>query len=601
MNSSSSQQPDWQIENGAIVAGGSFIFLTVLFSLIFWHIKIPFVNDLPWTNWTQLRSAIFGYTMSLAGIDTRTWAYLDYVLKSGGTDKLFKYHFFAPFIIALPLAVLMGYVAAQPRDKFHAGGRELLIGNRAIRFAQKFLKKNSPRNAQIPGLLVHPYIRLNSSQETKGLAFIGSPGSGKTQIILSLLLDAIEKQSAGKFFVLDNKGDFTALFLDNESILLAPWDKRSAAWNIGCDIVTELDAGLFSKATIQQLSGDNSVFADAACVTLTGFIVCLQHIHGTNWGWTQLAACLEWPLDKITAEFSQYYPVGLKIMKEDSKATDSVLFTMTANLSFIRHLAHAWPNSQQGFSLRDWLKDDTQAKQIILLQVNKAYPSLSDPFCCAVLSVLTQLVLSPELPDSSTRRLHFVLDEIAQIPKVDQLKNLSALGRSKGVCVWLGIQDFDLLVKSYGQHDVNALIGMLQTQIILQMGAGTGSEFASKLLSERNVYVGDLSEQNASTSIRTEKQNLVNSSEINALLSPTLESGIQGWLAITGWSVILKLNWPIQDYTKQREGVELADWVIITAHKAIAESLPDHTDSSANSKGKKRLVKKALSGEEGTL
>lgn len=403
-----------------------------------------------------------------------------------------------------------------------------------------------------------------------------------------MILDVVDQQPDAKVFLLDNKGDFTELFDEDCSIILAPWDSRCVAWDIGQDVQTELDAGLLSQSLIPAVSGDNAVFSDASRVALIGFIVCLQQKHGVQWGWKHLAQCLEWSREQTIEKFKQYYPFGLKIFREGSKSSDSVEFNLMANLSFLRQLAQAWPESIGGLSLKNWMKDNSGEKPILLLQVSKAFPTISDAYSCAVLNILSKQILSPTFSDSSTRRIHFILDEIAQIPYVEQLKNLVALGRSKGACIWLGIQDFDLLIDQYGQHEVNSLIGMMQTKVILSMGSGTGADLASKLIGDREIFTEDFDENGTRIPL-TQIQRLVAPSEISQLPQPTLKDGIQGWMTITGWDAVLHLNWPIKKFEKVREGVELAEWI----DQPPVANITDHEVKAAVSSDKKRLIKKS--------
>lgn len=407
-------------------------------------------------------------------------------------------------------------------------------------------------------------------------------------ILKPALLDVLEQQPNAKVILLDNKGDFTEIFDENQSIILAPWDTRGVVWDVGQDIQTELDAGLLAHSLIPAIEGDNAVFSDASRVALIGFIVCLQHKYGTKWGWKNLAEYLEWSREQVIEAFKRDYPIGLKIFREDSKSSDSVDFSLAANLSFLRQFAKAWPSSSGGLSLRNWIADDSGEKPILLLQVSKAFPTISDTYVCSILNVLSKFILSPTFTDSSTRRIHFILDEIAQVPYVEQLKNLAALGRSKGLCIWLGIQDFDLLVDNYSQHEVNSLISMMQTKIILSMGSGTGADFASKLIGDREIFTEDFDENSKRIPL-TQSQRLVAPSEISQLPQPTLQRGIHGWMTVTGWDAVLRLTWPITKFEKVREGVELAEWI----NQIPVADVSDHVVHAAVNTGKKRLIKKS--------
>lgn len=589
--SSLNKKPEWKVEEGAIVAGATFIATTVAFEYLSWQVQIPFSRDIEWVDWSLLAKALWGCTLSTLGIQTQSWLDIAAMLNDSGYKTLFLWHFYLPLFFSAPISIYLGYLCAKPVDKYHARGAILLSGIDAVSYAKRKVKafdKNIQTIDSPTGLLIHPQICMPIGADTRGTMCWGAPNAGKTQILLPPILDAWEQQPNVKICILDNKGDFTEVFDENQSIILAPWDARCTPWDIGRDIRTELDAGLIAQSLIKEVKGDNAVFSDASRVALIGFIVCLQQKHGMNWGWKHLAECLEWSLEHTIGEFQRFYRIGLGIFKEGSKSSDSVYFSLIANLSFLRQLAQAWPQSVGGLSLREWIRDDSDEKQILLLQASKAFPTVSDTYICAVLNVLIKLILSPNFIDSSTRRIHFVLDEIAQIPYIEQLKNLAALGRSKGACIWLGIQDFDLLVDNYGQHEVNSLIGMMQTKIILSMGSGTGADFASKLIGDREIFTQDFDE-NGNRIPLTQAQRLVAPSEISQLPQPTLKNGIHGWITVTGWDAVLRLNWPIKKFEKVREGIELAHWI----NQIPVADVTDHVVQAAVSSEKKRLIKKS--------
>lgn len=582
---------EWQIEQGVAVAGATFVATTIALEYLSWQVQIPFSRDIDWVDWPLLKKALWGCTLSTLGIETKSWLDIAALLKVYGYKTLFLWHFYLPLILSAPISIYLGYLCAKPLDQHHARGAILLNGSDAVNYAKKQAKATNKQQqtTDLPkGLLIHPQFRLPIGVEARGLVYWGAPNAGKTQILKPALLDVLEQQPNAKVILLDNKGDFTEIFDENQSIILAPWDTRGVVWDVGQDIQTELDAGLLAHSLIPAIEGDNAVFSDASRVALIGFIVCLQHKYGTKWGWKNLAEYLEWSREQVIEAFKRDYPIGLKIFREDSKSSDSVDFSLAANLSFLRQFAKAWPSSSGGLSLRNWIADDSGEKPILLLQVSKAFPTISDTYVCSILNVLSKFILSPTFTDSSTRRIHFILDEIAQVPYVEQLKNLAALGRSKGLCIWLGIQDFDLLVDNYSQHEVNSLISMMQTKIILSMGSGTGADFASKLIGDREIFTEDFDENSKRIPL-TQSQRLVAPSEISQLPQPTLQRGIHGWMTVTGWDAVLRLTWPITKFEKVREGVELAEWI----NQIPVADVSDHVVHAAVNTGKKRLIKKS--------
>ncbi|PUA17326.1 type IV secretion system DNA-binding domain-containing protein [Glaciimonas sp. PCH181] len=554
----------WKIEAGFQLGVFVFLLSSVILTWAGFHISFPLIDPTwSWRGWTQLPPAVFHFWLAKAGYKAASWSVEESLIRQSGTAVAFSIHVYAPVVISTFAGVLVGYHGAKPGDGLiHLRGTRYFYGRDAIKSGRKSSLAECADGES--GIRIHPSIQLSRARELLGVLVLGSPGSGKTQVLWSALLQMIARPSA-KIFLLDNKGDFTGQVDPSISIILAPWDSRSEALDIGATVKTELDAELFAASTVPVSKGENAVFSKAARLMLTGLIVCLQKTHGTKWGWTDLAQAIEAPANEIVEAFTRHFAIGLKIFRENSRTSESVVFDLIRELAFIRHLATAWPISVGKFNLNEWLKDDSNCKPVLLLQVNKAFASVSDPLCCAVLNLISRQVLSPQFPDNANRRLYFLLDEIAQIPYVEQLKNLTALGRSKGVSIWLGLQDIGLLIETYGRQEIDSLISMLRTKIILQIGAGPGADYASKLLGAREVERYD-SSKNAedagkiATLSQVQPQQLVLSDQVSGLKLASLRRGIQGWLSIDGWGMTLQLRWPAKKIPLVRSGLILADW-----------------------------------------
>lgn len=590
MKNTLNKKSELLIEKGVLIGGASFTLISAPLLYVSFQLQIPLVQDITWSEYPDLAKVIWSYLLHILNISTTQWSYHSFYLEIYGLKTLFFWHFYMPLLISFSISGFIGYQCAKPIDKYHARGGVVISGTDAINYAKrkiKYITKNLKIDNLPSGLLLHPKFRSPAGAETKGLALIGSPNAGKSQIVTKIIFDMLQHQPHAKACLVDIKGDYTSLINSNVSIITALWDSRSRPWAIGLDIRTDLEAAAFASAMIPLTKGENEIFIHASRLLFTAHIVCLQSKHGINWDWRLLLEQIQLSRGQSITEFKKYYPLALKIYHEESKTTDSIEFTLISNLSHLKQYAEAWPSTNGGFSLTEWIKDDSDEKPILLLQLNKAFPTLSDTYICAILNVLSQLILSPSFQDSSSRRVHFILDEIAQLPYLEQLKNLCALGRSKGICVWLGIQDFDLLVDKYGQHEVNSLIGMMQTKIILSMGSGTGADFASKLIGDRELFTHDFDENGTRIPL-TQTQRLVTASEINQLPQPTLQHGIHGWMTVTGWDAVLQLTWPITKFEKVREGIKLAEWV----DQIPVTNITNHVAQATVSPSKKLLIKK---------
>lgn len=73
MKNSLNTKPKWRVEEGAVVAGVSFVATTLALSYLSWHVQVPFTNDIAWSAWPELPKAIGGYLLSILGIKTQSW------------------------------------------------------------------------------------------------------------------------------------------------------------------------------------------------------------------------------------------------------------------------------------------------------------------------------------------------------------------------------------------------------------------------------------------------------------------------------------------------------------------------------------------------
>jgi hypothetical protein len=554
----------WNIESGLVIGIFVFVLMCAISTWIFFSISIPGIDpEWHWRRWSQLFPAVIHFWLDKLGYKAPSWPQEEALLHQSGAFMAFSIHVYIPFVISLFTGAMAGFYGAKPSDGLvHIRGTRYFKGKDAINIGRGLAHGESNKGRS--GIRIHPSIELSRVRELLGALVLGSPGSGKTQILWSVFLQMIARPGA-RVFLLDNKGDFTGQVDASVSTIIAPWDARSEALDVGATIETELDAELFAASTIAMPKGENAIFSQAARLMLTGLIVCLQKKHGTKWGWTDLASAIEAPANETVDAFTLYFPLGLKIFREDSRTSESVVFDLVTEMAFIRHLAIAWPNSIGKFNLNEWLRDESNSKPVLLLQVNKAFASISDPLCCSVLNLISRQILSAQFPENQDRRLYFMLDEIAQIPYLEQLKNLIALGRSKGVSIWVGLQDIGLLVDRYGRYEIDSIVSMLRTRIVLQIGAGPGAEHASKLLGAREVERVDLSKNSDESKINSpssqiQMQQLVLPDQVSGLKLASLKRGINGWLFIDGWGTTLELKWPVKNIPVVRDGIVLAEW-----------------------------------------
>lgn len=456
----------------------------------------------------------------------------------------------------------------RDQGKKIVSGAHVLSGSAAIRAAQKAAVRDGAA-----GIKIHPEITLPRALERQGILALGAQRTGKTQALAPVVAQALAR--GDRVMLLDVKDDWSTTI--DKSEILAPWDSRSVKWDIAADCQTELDAELFAATVIPERSGDGAVWSNATRVLLAGLIIVLQRTRRAEWGWRELADLAERERTEQIELLSQHYPVGLKIVREKSKTTDSVEFNQAAEFSWLRHAARAWPDSSGGFSIRNWVQNPDHETRALIVCAREDMGPLSDAVVVSAFELAIRYALA--LRDDSERRIWFVFDELAQVQKIPHIASIAAKGSSKGLCAIIGTQDFDLLVQKYGRDQIHALAGMLKTRIILgHEPGGHGAKFASSLLGQREVERMTQSQTSGASKgqsswffspapqVTKSIQHLtddpaVPESEITSLPAASLERGAHGWLRVGGWNMVMRLTWPVRPISSIRESMTPANWL----------------------------------------
>lgn len=454
------------------------------------------------------------------------------------------------------VAVFLLCWRAKPAER-HLGGPQVLSGRSARREAQR-LDQQAPTN----DVWIHPWLRL--PEWTRHVLVSGSSGSGKSQILLPIA-DQLAKRNIPTL-MLDVKGEYTRTF--PHALILSPWDCRSAYWDVARDIRTREQASAFADALIPVSDGTGRHFDLACRQILTGVLVGLQNDAGTSWGWRMLATVLNGGAAKLLAILEQHYPSACDLIRDPrNPTTGSTLASLASHCRVIHDLATAWGDGDvpgrsgkmEKFSLATWRKHPMVCLHTGLDQ------SLSRGWLAAFYATAAGMLL--RLPDSQTRRVFILLDELTAIGKID-LAGLFERGRSKGVCVVAGFQDLAQVRALYGKDFADALSGMVGAQIICQVGPGeTQKQVAEWCGSERiaiptvtHSHHGE-SQPGVSSGVHEENRKLVMPAELYTELGkrrhfPSFK--IRSML-LTGGDVLL-LDWPGRKWKARRRPYVPAEW-----------------------------------------
>lgn len=451
----------------------------------------------------------------------------------------------------------------------HLSGPRLYRDADARRHAARQLKQATKQSGA--GIALHPDVVVTHAIESGNLFAYGAQGSGKSTVIKPLMAAVLAR--GDRALIYDHKREYTELFYTSDQVvLMAPWDRRSAVWDIAADADTPERAALIAEALIAQTP--DPLWSNSAQLVLAGILMTLHAQHGTQWGWPALADALSWPLPVLHGHLLQHAPQAAAMVAPESKASLSIQVTLATNVAWFATLARAWPTTgKRGFSVRRWVAGRYRPRAVIV-QADPRYNSIGAPLCAALTTLVSQQVLA--LPDSNTRRFWLFLDELGNLPALPALLRWMSTGRSKGCRTVAGTQAISQLRERYGEAGCETLLAMFRNVVCMALGSSGNSakqaaESAGMRLIERRTSTTQ-AEGKANVSWQREREALVQPEDIVQLQANA--SGVEGFLIVGGWQSAYRLRWPHVTRSPIAHSSVGAQWVQQVAAAPDASAQP---------------------------
>lgn len=172
--------------------------------------------------------------------------------------------------------------------------------------------------------------------------------------------------------------------------------------------------------------------------------------------------------------------------------TRSGIFTGTmAKLKNYTYDSIAYLTSESDFELLDL----AYGKKPIALFI--VYPDWNDSNYSIISTFLSQIndVLAEtatlSVSNEGERRVHYLLEEAANIPAIDGLSRSMNVGLSRGLIYHLVVQSYAQLDDKYGEKMSKAITGACGNQIYIMSDEYEDAEYFSKKLGNKTVITGD--------------------------------------------------------------------------------------------------------------
>ncbi len=406
--------------------------------------------------------------------------------------------------LSLAGAIAGGVIAARQEMDSHIGdGAQYFPDHdRAVRELQVSMTGEFSQ-AQKQGT-VHGFrignLELSRDAETTHALLVGLPRGGKTVHLNSVADQAIAR--GDKVLILAVKTDFIERYYrpdePNYCVLLGPWEARSHMWDASADLGTTALTGQFASDLLRAANGGkeptgNEAFFSNGAATLLGGLLRSYLARGERWTWSDVRRAVQAPdALGLVLRAAEGDPDGIKMMFPNAFAAEPFIGKTETN--FVQSAGNAlksWvltyaaveaarPEAPK-FSIKGWLNgtahNDTR---IVILNYRDEYREGGRGLFGSMLRAISATVKS--MPDiaADAPGITAIFDESPQIGSValNEIEGLCSVGRSKGMRVWLGLQDLSQIRAIMGSESAAPVLQMPVLKVYARCDAKTAHEIS---------------------------------------------------------------------------------------------------------------------------
>ena len=242
---------------------------------------------------------------------------------------------------------------------------------------------------------------------------------------------------------------------------------------------------------------------------------------------------------------------------------------IVACATLVEPLQRAWRDlpASRLISLNEWMKNDNPDRQTIILGASGDYDVATGKLIGVLFRLMKGIMTSATFAESFDRRLLFVVDELSVFAaKGDPIASIKEFGRSKGIGLVIGIQNWAQLKKEYDTDGVANLQSLFELQILVCHAQTLSDDDGSGALAAKYIGKGSFvrwvgtTGKNANRSQKDEERLVVEPGYFTSELGSKPGDKIRAAVLIK--NNLCTLDWPImKSWVPRRVACKDAAWI----------------------------------------
>ena len=302
--------------------------------------------------------------------------------------------------------------------------------------------------------------------------------------------------------VYDHKEDYQQFFeeIDREYITLSA-SGSTATWNIFEEIDNERDTDEVARAIfaeMEQAGGSTGAYFGPAARQVFAAVIKYHHREGERTGQDYSNKDLVTFFQSNTPEEAYGVLVGEEDMAriatylnpdDDDEDTWPNVQRQVTDI-FTSEFAQEPNEDQPSISIRRYMQNPRGTALVL------DYPYREGSTTTPIFRLLIDLAAREALVDQD-RGSYFILDEIAQVPKLQRLDELVNVGAGRNIQTFVTLQSVAQLREGYGDEGASAILSGLTSTILLRSDDPKSVEYVrSKIGREKEQYTAHVEKAN---------------------------------------------------------------------------------------------------------